>query len=69
MKEILIEVDSDGKVTIKTQGFQGAACLEAAKQLMAKLKALGIDANIEKTVLTPEYHQTQTTQQQVKVPT
>lgn len=49
-EEIIVEIDSDGKVQVKTQGFRGKKCIDAAKQFE---KALG---KIESTKLTQEYH-------------
>jgi hypothetical protein len=68
MKEITVEIDAEGRATVKTQGFQGPACTEAVKELVKRLRAMGIDAQQEKQVLTPEYHQTvQTQTQKVRV--
>jgi len=67
MREILVEVDEDGKVTVKTQGYAGPSCVEALKRLMERLKALGIDSSLEKQQLTPEYYkQTQTAKTRIQ---
>jgi hypothetical protein len=63
MKEIRIEIDSNGKVKILYQGFQGSQCFEEAKKLYTLLKAKGIDVSIEQVLPTQEYYQTQITKQ------
>lgn len=63
MKEITIEIDKEGKAVVKTQGFAGPACLEATKQLAAKVKALGVDSATEKQILTGEYYLSSVTRQ------
>jgi len=61
MREIIVEIDEEGKATVKTQGFQGPSCVEAVKQLMARLRALGVDVDVEKQTPTPEYYRVQQT--------
>lgn len=46
---IVIEIATDGAVQLKTQGFEGPACLAASRELEA---ALGLTENEE---LLPEY--------------
>ncbi|MCJ7631025.1 DUF2997 domain-containing protein [Candidatus Bathyarchaeota archaeon] len=68
MREILVEIDKEGRATVKTQGFQGPACTEAVKRLAEKLRAMGIEVDQEKQTLTPEYYlQQQTQTQKVRV--
>jgi len=69
MREIVVEIDEDGRATVKTQGYRGPGCLEAVKQLLARLKALGVDVQVDTQALTQEYYQTQTTQEKVKLGT
>jgi len=64
MKEIIVEIDPDGRATIATKGFRGSSCLAEIEKLKARLKALGVEVDVEKQERTPEFYQTQTTQQQ-----
>ncbi|MCX8205543.1 MAG: DUF2997 domain-containing protein [Candidatus Nezhaarchaeota archaeon] len=64
MKNIEIIVNRDGSITIRFQGFIGQECLEEAKRLYERLRALGISVTIEKTVPTQELYATQ--RQEVK---
>jgi hypothetical protein len=50
-EEIEIEIDAAGKVTIRTKGIKGAACLDAVEALV---KLLGREESRE---LTAEYHE------------
>lgn len=36
-KRIIIDVDPSGEVRIETEGYQGPRCLQATKELKAKL--------------------------------
>jgi len=67
MREVIVEVDADGHATVKTQGFAGTSCVEAVKQLIARLKALGVDVDVDAQKLTAEYYQSQTQQTKVKL--
>jgi len=64
MREIIVEIDPDGKATIKTQGFRGPSCLAEVEKLKARLRALGVEVDVERQEKTAEFYQTQTTQQQ-----
>jgi len=68
MREIIVEIDSEGRATVKTQGYQGPACVEAVKQLLVKLKAMGVEVNVDSQKLTPEYYATQTQGTKAKIP-
>jgi hypothetical protein len=50
-EEIEIEIDAAGKVTIRTKGIKGAACLDAVEALV---KLLGREESRE---LTAEFHE------------
>ena len=67
LKEILVEIDEDGKVTVKTQGYRGPSCLEALKHLVSRLKSLGIESEVERQTPTNEYYQGQTAQEKVRL--
>jgi hypothetical protein len=54
MKQIIIDIDTDGSTTITTKGFRGAECL---KETLALEAALGVKISDEKT---PEFNQTAT---------
>jgi hypothetical protein len=66
MREIIVEVDEDGRAKITTKGYAGAGCLAEVEKLKARVKALGIEVDVERQEKTAEYYQTQTTQQQVR---
>lgn len=48
-KQIIVDI-KDGKATIETRGYEGAACYDATKELE---KAMGV---VERDSKTPEYH-------------
>ena len=50
-QEIEIEIGADGKVTVRTKGFKGPACLDVA-QMLAQ-----IIGNEESRQLTGEYYE------------
>ena len=50
-EELEIEIDANGKVTVKTLGIKGAACLDVVKALA---KLLGREESRE---LTPEFYE------------
>jgi hypothetical protein len=62
MREIRVEIDSNGKVRILYSGFQGEACFEEAKKLYNLLLSKGVQVSLEQVVPTQEYYQSQTTQ-------
>jgi len=37
MKQMIVTIDKDGKVSIKTSGFEGDACLKETKKLEEEL--------------------------------
>lgn len=64
MREVLVEIDQDGRATITTKGFRGPSCLAEIEKLKARLKALGVEVDVERQEKTPEFYQTETQQQQ-----
>lgn len=50
MEKIIVDIDDDGRITIKTEGFAGPGCKAATKNLE---KALGTVRSAE---LTADYH-------------
>jgi hypothetical protein len=58
MREVRVEIDSNGKVRILYQGFQGSQCFEEAKKLYTLLKARGVEVSLEQILPTQEYYQT-----------
>jgi hypothetical protein len=52
MKEIVIDISSDGEIRIETKGFKGKACLEESQFLK---KLLGKETYKQ---LTPAYYNT-----------
>jgi type 1 glutamine amidotransferase len=62
MKEIRVEIDSNGKVRILYSGFSGGECFEEAKRLYMLLKSKGIQVTLEQVTPTQEYYQTSTSQ-------
>jgi len=61
MKEVIIIVDKDGKVTVRYQGFIGDACFQEAHKIYQQLKQLGVNVKIEQTLKTPEAYVQQST--------
>ncbi len=59
-KRIILTVAPNGTPTLKTEGYQGKACKDASKFLEQALGA------VESEKLTPEYHQTTPTKDQLK---
>ena len=62
MREIIVEIDKDGSVKIRYQGFVGGQCFEEAKRLYEILKKQGLDVKIEQVVPTQEYYATTVSQ-------
>lgn len=60
MERIIITIDAEGKVEVKTSGFHGAGCLAASRWLEEQL---GTAAEIRKT---SEYY-SEETKEKVKV--
>jgi len=42
-----MEVDDEGRVKVLYEGFIGEACFKEAEKLLANLKALGVDAEVQ----------------------
>lgn len=51
MKEIVININKDGKVSIDVQGYTGGECVDATQAIE---KALG---QVTETTKKPEFHQ------------
>ena len=45
-KEIIIEIDDEGAIEVKTQGYKGKGCLDASKWIE---EHLGTRAQVKKT--------------------
>jgi len=58
MRSFEIVIERDGRMKLRTQGFQGPACLEEAQRLKELVKALGVEVETEEVQLTEEYYQT-----------
>lgn len=41
MKEIIVKIAPDGKITIQTRGYRGAECLDASKAIEEALGEIG----------------------------
>jgi len=67
MREIRVEIDSNGKVKILYQGFQGGECFEEAKRLYNLLRDKGVEVSLEQVAPTQEYYQTSITTKQREV--
>lgn len=63
MRTVKAIIEADGSVRVEYNGFTGKTCLQEAKKIYEKLKALGVDVNITKTV------EQETTQTSTKVST
>ena len=57
-EELEIEISADGKVTVRTNGIKGPACMDLAD---AFVQLLGVE---EERIKTSEYYESQTTTQQ-----
>jgi hypothetical protein len=60
VREIKVEIDSNGRVRILYSGFKGGECFEEAKRLYTLLRSRGINVSLEQVIPTQEYYQTQT---------
>lgn len=56
MREIVVEVDKDGRVKVLYRGFAGRECFEEAERLYRLLRAQGLDVAIEHVAPTQEYY-------------
>ncbi len=54
MKEIIIKVSKDGKVSVDFNGFVGKECFAERTRLEEILRRLGIDTKVEEEVKKPE---------------
>jgi len=44
---IKVEIDNEGKAKLLYEGFVGKLCFKEAERLMAGLKALGLDVDVQ----------------------
>jgi muramoyltetrapeptide carboxypeptidase LdcA involved in peptidoglycan recycling len=65
VKEAIIIVDKNGKITIRFQGYYGDTCFQEAEKIYQQLKQLGVDVKVEQTLKTPEAYIRQTTRSRV----
>jgi len=57
-KVIRYVINPDGSVTLDFNGFRGKVCVQELQKILEKLREnFGIDVNIEKQNLKPEYYQ------------
>ncbi len=63
-KTIQVEVDKDGKLTIKQGGISGAACLKDWAKIVASLKENGVELPKQDQTKTADYYKTTTTVKQ-----
>lgn len=47
MQSIKIEVDDEGRVKVLYDGFKGEMCFKEAEKLLAGLKTLGVEAEVQ----------------------
>ncbi|MGH9919147.1 MAG: DUF2997 domain-containing protein [Nitrososphaerales archaeon] len=64
MKRIIIQIDSDGKVQMRTEGFSGPACLKEMDKVLAKTAEYGVTTNTTKLEKTQEFYATEQVQTQ-----
>jgi hypothetical protein len=55
MQGIRVEVDNDGRTKMLYEGFKGDLCFKEAERLLAGLKALGVDVDVEKVKRTEAF--------------
>ena len=60
-QQVILTIDEDGKITAKTFGFQGEACLDAVTELLSET------TNISNVKKTDEFYQSQHVSQSRKV--
>jgi hypothetical protein len=60
MRSVEVIIHENGSITVKYQGFLGKACLEEANKIYARLKDLGVDADIQSIKETEEMRQVET---------
>lgn len=58
MPKIRIEVDNDGHTKMQYQGFKGDLCFKEAEKIMAGLKSLGVDVDVEQVKRTQDVQNT-----------
>jgi len=56
-ESVVVEVDKEGKVKVLTKGFLGPSCVKEHERLVAYLKSLGLEVNVEAKQETEEMHQ------------
>lgn len=56
MKEIIIEIDTQGNTVVTTKGYRGKSCKDATKQLEAALGEVTQDA-VTADILLTETHE------------
>lgn len=56
-QQIILTIDENGKITAKTHGFKGEACIDAVAELMDE------ELNVVSVKKTDEWYQQVTTQQ------
>jgi hypothetical protein len=49
-------VVKDGGIELKTQGFEGPACLQEFEEIARRLSELGVSLETSRTVLLSEYY-------------
>lgn len=59
-------IKKDGKLELKTEGFQGETCLEEADKLIAKLKELGVHVETQDLDKTQEFYVTDEAKVQIQ---
>lgn len=56
MKRIVVEVEGDGKVVLRTEGFRGSTCLVEAEKLIGVLREMGVDVETKSIQKTREFY-------------
>jgi hypothetical protein len=65
MRKIGIRIEN-GKLELRTEGFQGEACISEAETLIKKLKTLGVEVDTTEIEKTREFFTTQEQRTKVK---
>lgn len=56
MRKIGILISEEGKIEIKTEGFQGDACIKEADELLRKLREFGVEVETQEIKKTQEFY-------------
>lgn len=59
-------IGEDGQLTFDFEGFRGGTCITEFQKILEMLKKQGVNLNIEKQELKPEYYQAEVQEEAVQ---